>query len=170
MIRGFASCSNWSEQLRNGSGSVLTINALPQLGFVSATTLVRLTCPRTFIRAAVSVSWFYTSLRSGLSNGAIGGIAQPNVRCGECGGVGRGGEIFQRGVRALAIVVVDRCRLALASSRSKNSGPACVRLRFHKDRRLPCGGSDAYAPASPSSRESRWTRLIPDGSPSRRSK
>ena len=35
------------------------------------------------------------------------GVAQPIIRCGEVGGIGRRGEVFQRRVRSPNIVVSD---------------------------------------------------------------
>jgi hypothetical protein len=52
---------------------------------------------------------FYAGWR-GWSNGRsaeLVRVAQRIVRCGECGGIGRGCLIFQRGVWALAVVVGD---------------------------------------------------------------
>src|ERR1700730_16662555 len=52
------------------------------------------------------------ALRRGWRNGRsaeLVGVAQPIVRCGECGGVGRRGEVSQGRVWALAIVVGDPC-------------------------------------------------------------
>lgn len=46
----------------------------------------------------------------GWSNGRLAelvGVAQPIVRCGEVGGVGRGGQVLQRRVGTLEIVVGD---------------------------------------------------------------
>jgi hypothetical protein len=34
-------------------------------------------------------------------------VAQPIARCGEAGGIGRGRQVAQRGMRALVVVVVD---------------------------------------------------------------
>lgn len=46
----------------------------------------------------------------GWSNGRsaeLVGVAQPIARCGEVGGIGRRGLVFERGVRPLAVVVGD---------------------------------------------------------------
>src|SRR5215510_8506035 len=59
--------------------------------------------------AAVRVSDLYAKWR-GWSNGRsaeLVGVAQPVVRCGEVGGIGRGGQVSQRRVRPLEIVVGD---------------------------------------------------------------
>ena len=53
------------------------------------------------------------SHRSGAwSNGRLAElveVAQPIARCGESGGIGRRGLVFQRGVRPLIVVVSDPC-------------------------------------------------------------
>jgi hypothetical protein len=65
------------------------------------------------------------AMRRGWSNGRLAelvGVAQPIVRFGECGGVGRGRLVFQRGVRAFPIVVDDPCRDLRADPESLDSG------------------------------------------------
>ena len=50
------------------------------------------------------------ALRRGWSNGRLAelvGVAQPIARCGECGGIGHRGLVFQGGVRPLIVVVGD---------------------------------------------------------------
>jgi hypothetical protein len=74
-------------------------------------------------------------LRRGWSNGRLAelvGVAQPIVRCGECGGVGRGRLVFQRGVRAFPIVVDDPYR---------DLRPRIVEVEEYPsgEDRLPCG-------------------------------
>jgi hypothetical protein len=81
--------------------------------------------PLNFQPAAVRVEVLY-ALRRGWSNGRsaeLVGVAQPSARCGECGGVGRGCLVLQRGVRALAIVIGDPCG---------DLGPCIFEIKEHR--------------------------------------
>lgn len=47
---------------------------------------------------------------SNVRSAELVGVAQPIARCGEVGGIGRRGQIAERGMRALAVVVADPIR------------------------------------------------------------
>lgn len=117
-------------------------------GAFSAATFRATDLPPNFHPAAVRVSGFLYALRRWLSNGRsaeLAGVAQPIVRCGECGGIGCRREVFQQRVRAFAIVIGDLCR---------NLGPGVIEIEEQRQvqeliAHASVDGEDDPAPSAP---------------------
>jgi hypothetical protein len=61
---------------------------------------------------------------SSVRSAKLAGVAQPVARSGEVGGIGRRCQVTQRGMRALAVVVVHPTVEAFTEARSAAAFPA----------------------------------------------